>query len=339
MVFPDFPALRAPGTFRRKFLDVFDYSRTPGARARPGNALPFSRHNWSAPCPDSSFCLHAPAALILINPDRPERMQISQKEISMKARHLSTSALTLLALALGTAFALNVSRAQAADRDVKEVDRVGTTSVGGGFLLGAAVGGPPGAFAGAIAGALFGDRVITGRKNRALEASLSATRDELFAMEQRNADLQAQLLAANGQTGNQNLVASTSREATGNAVLLADSELVLHFRSGSSAVEKLYENDLKEFVALVQAMPDAIVEIYGYADRSGDPTDNLWLSQDRVESVEKALRDLGLRNFAYETTALGEGKPLTATDSFENNFFDRRVVLRLRRESAAIASR
>jgi outer membrane protein OmpA-like peptidoglycan-associated protein len=203
----------------------------------------------------------------------------------MKARHLSTSALTLLALALGTAFALNVSRAQAQELAQKEVDRVETSSV-----------------------------------------------------EHRNADLQAQLLAANGQTTNRNLVASTTREAS-TALLLHDSELVLHFRSGSSTVETLYADDLKKFVALVQAMPDAIVQIYGFADRRGDQTDNLWLSQERVQSVEKALRDLGLRNFAYETTAQGEGKPLTATDSFENNFFDRRVVLRLRRESAAIASR
>lgn len=254
----------------------------------------------------------------------------------MKARHLSTSVLTALALALGTGFALNVARAHAQELDRQEVRQVETTSVGGGFLLGAAVGGPPGAFAGAIAGALFGDRVLAGRRNRALEASLAATRDELLAMEQRNAELQAQLLAANGAA--QNLVASTSRDTAG-TVLLADSELVLHFRSGSSTVEKLYEDDLKKFVALVQAMPDAIVEIYGYADRRGDEIDNLWLSQERVQSVEKALRDLGLRNFAYETTALGENRPLTATDSFENNFFDRRVVLRLRRDTAAIASR
>ncbi|MDY6983773.1 MAG: OmpA family protein [Pseudomonadota bacterium] len=263
----------------------------------------------------------------------------------MKARHLSTSALTALALALGTTFALNVSRAQAQDLQLdtlqlnpREVERVETISVGGGFLLGAAVGGPPGAFAGAVVGALFGDRVLVGRKNRALEASLATTRDDLLAMEQRNEELQAQLLAANGATANQNLVASTSRDATG-AVFLGDSELVLHFRSGSSDVEALYDEDLKDFVALTQAMPDAIVEIYGYADRRGDHTDNLWLSQERVQSVEKALRDLGLRNFSYQTTALGEDKPLMATESLETNFFDRRVVLRLRRESAAIASR
>ncbi|HEY0961345.1 MAG TPA: OmpA family protein [Pseudomonadales bacterium] len=259
----------------------------------------------------------------------------------MKARHLSTSLLTALALALGTGFALNVSRAQAQDLgpnlDPKEVGRVETTSVGGGFLLGAAVGGPPGAFAGAVAGALFGDRILVGRRNRALEASLASTRDDLLAMAQRNAELQAQLLAATDGTNHQNLVASTTHD-TGSRAAVGDSSLVLHFRSGSSDVEELYDEDLKDFVALVHSVPNAIVEIYGHADRRGDQTDNLWLSQERVQSVEKALRDLGLRNFSYETTALGEGKPLTATDTLENNFFDRRVVLRLRRDVGAIAS-
>lgn len=254
----------------------------------------------------------------------------------MNVKNLSSSALTVLALALGTAFALSVSRAQAQELDAQEVARVETTSVGGGFLIGAAVGGPPGAFVGAVAGALVGDRFLVGRKNRLLEASLESTRDELLAMQQANAELQAQLLAGRS-AANPNLVASTTYEAPGLACC-SDSTVVLHFRSGSSAVEKLYEQDLKQFVAYVQSLPDAIVEITGHADRRGEENDNLWLSQERVQSVEKKLRDLGLRNFSYETTAFGEGQPATAADSFENNFFDRRVVLRLRRDQNAFAS-
>ena len=113
---------------------------------------------------------------------------------------------------------------------------------------------------------------------------------------------------------------------------------MLHFRSGSSAVESHYSAQLENFVGYVKSVPGAIVEIYGYADRRGEQTDNLWLSHERVQSVEKSLRDLGLRNFTYETTALGEGQPLTAAESLENNFFDRRVVLRVRKDQSALAS-
>ena len=247
----------------------------------------------------------------------------------MNARNLSSTIMTALALVLGTGLALSVSNAHAQDLDQKTVDKVETATVGGGFLIGAAVGGPPGAFIGAIAGALAGDRFLVGRRNKLLETSLDATRDELLAMQRTNERLQAQLIAAN--TARSNLVASTSDTRTA-AACCGDSELVLHFRSGSSKVESLYEDQLQQFVGFVESVPGAIVEIYGYADRRGEQNDNLWLSQERVQSVEKSLRELGLKNFTYETTALGEGQPLTATDSVENNFFDRRVVLRVRNE-------
>jgi sortase system peptidoglycan-associated protein len=255
----------------------------------------------------------------------------------MNVRSLSSSIMTALALVLGTSLALSVSNAQAQELDRKEVKRLETTSVGGGLLIGAAVGGPPGAVLGAIAGGLVGDRIFVGRKNKVLEASLDNTRDELVAAQQANARLQSQLIAAQNQAAGRNLVATTA-SAHPTTTSYGDSALVLHFRSGSSDVEGLYDEDLKQFVGLVQSVPGAIVEIFGYADRRGDQNDNLWLSQERVQSVEKSLRDLGLRNFRYETTALGEGKPVTAADDVENNFFDRRVVLRVRNSDNELVS-
>jgi sortase system peptidoglycan-associated protein len=235
--------------------------------------------------------------------------------------------MTTLAVALGTGFALSVSQAQAGALDAKEVEKVETLSVGGGFLTGAAVGGPAGAVVGAIVGAVAGDHFLARRENKVLESNLDSARGQLAAMQAANVRLQAQLSAAEQR----NLVASTSHEAPASACC-EDSELVLHFRSGSSKVEELYDTQLEDFVAYVESVPDAVVEIYGYADRRGEQADNLWLSQERVQSVEKSLRGLGLSNFTYETTALGEGQPVTATENLENNFFDRRVVLRVRKD-------
>jgi sortase system peptidoglycan-associated protein len=245
--------------------------------------------------------------------------------------------MTALALVIGTGLGLSVSSAQASELDPKEVKRLETTSVGSGLLLGAAVGGPPGAVVGAIAGALVGDRIFVGRENKALATRLDSTRDELVAAQAANARLQSQLIAAQNQGSTRNLVATTASERPA-TTSYGDSALVLHFRSGSSSIESLYEEELKNFVGFVKSVPDAVVEIYGYADRRGEQNDNLWLSQDRVQAVEKSLRDLGLRNFTYETTALGEGKPLTPSESLENNFFDRRVVLRVRNSQNELVS-
>jgi peptidoglycan-associated lipoprotein len=247
----------------------------------------------------------------------------------MNVRKLSTSLLTTVSVALGTGFALSVSQAHAGELDPKAVEKVETLSVGGGFLAGAAVGGPPGAFVGAVVGAIAGDHFLVRKENKLLAANLDDSRDQLAYLQAANSQLQAQL--SESQNAQRNLVASISHQPAATACC-GDSELVLHFRSNSSTVEDLYDDQLEDFVAYVESVPGAIVEIYGYADRRGEQTDNLWLSQERVQSVEKSLRDLGLSNFTYETTALGEGQPVTDIETPENNFFDRRVVLRVRKD-------
>lgn len=249
----------------------------------------------------------------------------------MNARNLSTSVMTALAVALGSGFALTVSQAHAGELDPKKVEQVETISVGGGFLTGAVVGGPAGAVVGAIVGAVAGDHFLVRKDNKLIAANLDQTRDQLAYMQAANAQLAAEL------TAQRNLVASTSHEVL-SVACCGDSELVLHFRTNSSEVEDLYDDQLEEFVDYVDSVPGAVVEIYGYADRRGEQNDNLWLSQERVQSVEKSLRDLGLSNFTYETTALGEGQPVTALETTENNFFDRRVVLRVRKDQAALAT-
>ena len=49
-----------------------------------------------------------------------------------------------------------------------------------------------------------------------------------------------------------------------------------------------------------------------------------------MQSVEKTLRDMGLRQVRVETLARGEQQPVSALDDAQGRFFDRRVQLRLR---------
>lgn len=246
----------------------------------------------------------------------------------MNARTLSCSALTTVALVIGTALALAVANAQAQNLDPNEVRRVENIGVASGMVIGAVVGGPPGAIITGAFGGWISAKVLAGRHNKLLQTQVAINHQEILALQEANAELQAQLIASQSQSST-NLLATTS-DALPTANCCGDSELVLHFRSGSSVVEALYASELKDFVEYAQSVPDAVVEIYGYADRRGEDTDNLWLSQERVQAVEHALRDRGLKDFTYETTALGEGEPATVADALETNFFDRRVILRVR---------
>jgi outer membrane protein OmpA-like peptidoglycan-associated protein len=54
--------------------------------------------------------------------------------------------------------------------------------------------------------------------------------------------------------------------------------------------------------------------------------------------VLKQLRAFGLESATYQTVAFGEQQPVTATEGSEQDFFDRRVVLRLQEPKPSLLS-
>ncbi|MBU1667202.1 OmpA family protein [bacterium] len=71
------------------------------------------------------------------------------------------------------------------------------------------------------------------------------------------------------------------------------------------------------------------VHIGGHTDSSGDDTHNLNLSQSRVDSVKKALIDLGIASDRLESVGYGETKPLVSNDTKENRRINRRVEFKI----------
>jgi outer membrane protein OmpA-like peptidoglycan-associated protein len=253
-------------------------------------------------------------------------------------------------LLFSTIFALVTggSALQAQDLDLATRHNYETRGVLGGLAAGAAVAGPAGAIAGAMAGGWISEQVLTHKQNRLLKAHLEQTRQELLVLQEKNSTLQQQLSAAR-QAADSNLrqVASTSLYPAGLSTAFSEgtsgmaftgSELVLHFRSGSTGIESHYRQFLQDFVKAAALVPDAVVDIQGHADRRGDNSANLMLSQQRVKAVENELKALGLRNVAWNITASGEQEPVTSEDSLESNFFDRRVILRVHSRNTELLS-
>jgi outer membrane protein OmpA-like peptidoglycan-associated protein len=88
-----------------------------------------------------------------------------------------------------------------------------------------------------------------------------------------------------------------------------DTLLSLNFRSGSSAIEPHYEEQLASLIKIAEQMPAARVEI---------------------------LNSAGIQNSSIRTIAHGETKPLHFAQNFESDFFDRRVIVRLRDNSTSM---
>lgn len=242
------------------------------------------------------------------------------------------------ALLLGSLALLNANAGLAQDYDPvaaeKSRQRHETTGLLGGMVLGGLVAGPPGVIVSAVAGALAGNHVSDRKEKAQLQASLAGTREDLLALQEEKARLE---LALADLQSVRVASASFSREAPP-AACCADSALTLHFRTNSVTVEPHYQAQLKDFAALARQTPDAVIQIIGHADRRGEATSNLGLSQQRVMAVVQALKALGMDKLSYQTVAHGEKQPVSAQDSLESNFFDRRVELHIRSASADLLS-
>lgn len=185
----------------------------------------------------------------------------------------------------------------------------------GGAIVGAAIGGPVGAGAGAILGGgvlgkLWGLRRID--------------QEQRLELVQSNADLKAQAEDL------ELYIAELNKDID---TLLAKSsdwqkrQLPIQFKTASSQIEKHYEAQLKDVAELLGRNPDTSVVLSGFADRRGDESYNMGLSQERVAVVKAYLLSHGVRRNQVITQAFGETKPVSEAGSTDAHFFDRRVVM------------
>jgi sortase system peptidoglycan-associated protein len=206
-----------------------------------------------------------------------------------------------------------------------------------GAALGAATGGPLGAMVGAAMGALAGNGWNAKEQLVDLQADLYQSQLELAALQEQSAATRRQYQLAQQEL--ERLKAETPRVLpaflpTQTSEACCDNTVLsVHFRTGSSIIEFHYEEQLESLVKLAKQMPSVKVEITGYADRNGDAQKNLRLSRQRSDSVKQFFSKMGIDNSSISTIAYGETRPVQSKQSFETDFFDRRVMVKLRDSS------
>ena len=214
-----------------------------------------------------------------------------------------------------------------------------TTGFLSGAMLGGIAGGPPGVIIGAAFGALAGDGWRARSEVGELQANLYESQLRLAALQQEAEEMQVRHQLAEQRL--EELSVNRARIYPANIAVpgspCCDNTVVsLNFRSGSSKIEPHYEEQLTSLIKIAAQMPSASVEITGYADRNGDPDLNLRLSRDRSTSVKQFLSGKGIANTSIKTIAYGETRPLHSSQDLESDFFDRRVIVRLRDNSTSM---
>lgn len=245
---------------------------------------------------------------------------------------------TSLALVFSLASATAAADTQRADYQ-NPPSKAETTGFLSGAMLGGIAGGPPGVIIGAAFGALAGDGWRARSEVGDLQASLYESQLRLAALQEEAAAAQERQQLAERRL--EELSANRARVypaniATAAAPCCDNTVLSLNFRSGSSTIEAHYEEQLTSLLKIAEQMPSASVEITGYADRNGDADLNLRLSRERSNSVKQFLNARGMQNSSIKTIAYGETRPLHSTQDFESDFFDRRVIVRLRDNSSSM---
>jgi len=202
--------------------------------------------------------------------------------------------------------------------------------LGTGIIFGAVVAGPIG---GAIAG-IFGLFIADDIND---EIRLALTKEELD-----NTHQQLSVLQQNYQdsiaSANQQIAAMDSAMTQATQPVTPTIEANIQFKTASFLVEDHYKSQLDGLASELRKNPKLTIELSGFADQRGESAYNQVLSQQRAKSVKDYLISQFVNENQVLTQSFGESELVSKSGSFEDNFFDRRVRLKVSKQSAEMTA-
>jgi outer membrane protein OmpA-like peptidoglycan-associated protein len=97
------------------------------------------------------------------------------------------------------------------------------------------------------------------------------------------------------------------------------------FESGQTELREEAVASLVEVVDLLQSEPDKNIRIEGHTDSTGDAATNVKISENRANSVFRALVSLGVEAGRVTTLGMGEDFPIASNETEEGRAQNRRV--------------
>lgn len=203
-----------------------------------------------------------------------------------------------------------------------------------GIVLGAVVAGPVGAIIGAFTGTIIGKSVGDESELDAQQTLLAMQESKMNQLSDENLSLMA---ISNRYDSAQHELAQLK---TAEQQKLAELSLGLNvqFKTGSSELVPHFKLQLDDVAYAMSLSPELRLDLTGYADRRGDSTYNQALSEQRVAEVKTYLVNQGVDESRLDFRAYGASAPMTEEQSFENDFFDRRVTVKLLSTESALTA-
>lgn len=101
----------------------------------------------------------------------------------------------------------------------------------------------------------------------------------------------------------------------------------LLFDTGQATLRSVSQEQLTNIAAILKAYPQVKVRIGAYTDNTGDPAQNLHLSQRRADNVREELTRLGVNASRMSAKGYGEENPMSDNSTEEGRQRNRRISL------------
>lgn len=228
-----------------------------------------------------------------------------------------TTAIALTCLLSGSAMAEPRSKQE------KTNEVVGLSS---GVIIGTAIAGPLGGIIAGVFGVMIADDVNSDKRLETAHNALQQKDQQLFVMQQNfeQAKERAMLQIASMDTALEQSIPKI--------------ESHIQFKTASYVLEKHYQSQLDLIAHTLGKNPNLKITLSGFADKRGDSTYNQALSEQRALTVKAYLINKGIKREQVITNSFGESSLVSTGEHFEDDFFDRRVMLRVSDEQTAMTA-
>jgi peptidoglycan-associated lipoprotein len=191
-----------------------------------------------------------------------------------------------------------------------------------GVIIGTAIAGPLGGIIAGIFGVMIADDVNSDKKLEAANTALEQKDQQLYVIqlnfEQAKESAMAQIASMD----------SALEQARFN-YSIPEIESNIQFKTASYVLESHYRSQLDLIAKTLQKNPTLSITLSGFADKRGDSTFNQALSEQRAITVKNYLINNNVREEQIITNSFGESSLVSASVHFEDDFFDRRVMLKV----------
>jgi sortase system peptidoglycan-associated protein len=230
--------------------------------------------------------------------------------------------LTNTKITTAIAFTCLLSGSAIAEQSSKEEKTNEVIGLSSGAIIGTVIAGPLGGIIAGIFGVMIADDVNSDKRLETANKSLEQKDQQLYVMQQNFEQAKERALIQITSMDN-----ALEQAAFKQSPLEIESNI--QFKTGSYVLEEHYKSQLNLIAQTLQKNPKLKITLSGFADKRGDSTFNQALSEQRALTVKNHLINNGVKEEQVITNSFGESSLVSAGANFEDDFFDRRVMLKV----------